>query len=111
MQIMPRPSITSAPGAAISAPTATMAPSRTCTSPLASSPIAGSIDSTLAPRTTSSPRAGSGAGARPADRLCPVVAFCAAASPGSSPAAPSEVAAANTVRRSISSPGIATLPM
>ena len=92
MQIMPWPSMTSAPGAGTLAATATMAPLRTCTSPLGNSPSAGSIVSTWAPRTTNSPRAGSPAAGAPA---------WANARCGSRLAAPSKVDPASTLRRSM----------
>src|SRR6185295_2104522 len=60
MQIMPRPSSAAAPGAASVCATATIAPSRTCTSPRSKSPSFASMVSTVAPRTTNSPRAGNG---------------------------------------------------
>src|SRR4051812_9737846 len=60
MQIMPRPSNAAAPGAATIGATATIAPLRTCTSPRSKSPSFASIVSTVAPRITNSPRAGSG---------------------------------------------------
>src|SRR6185437_7360610 len=91
MQIVPLPSIACAPGALTFVPTATMAPPRTCTSPLVRSPILSSIDNTCAPRTTNSPRAGSTAGA----------GVCARAPAGKMLAAVSAVVAVKIVRRSI----------
>src|SRR4051794_40378152 len=91
MQITPLPSMTSAPGALTAAPTATIVPLRTCTSPRAKSPSASSIVSTCAPRTTNSLRAG---------RLAPdAPLFCAKACPGSHAAALSAVVPASSVRR------------
>ena len=58
---MPAPSMTCAAGASIVGATATIAPSRTCTSPVARSGTAGSMVSTVTPRMSSSPRPGSGA--------------------------------------------------
>src|SRR6185312_13893777 len=92
MQIRPLPSIGCAPGAFTDAPTAMMAPSRTCTAPFSTSPMAASIERTCAPRMTNSPRAGS----------APDGAPCAAARFGSSVAAVKAVVPASTARRSIS---------
>src|SRR6478735_91238 len=89
MQIRPRPSITSAPDTLTSAPTAAMAPSRMWTAPLAKSPSLASMVSTLAPRITISPRAGSGS-ARPDWAARPV---------GRQPMAPNAAAPSSTVRR------------
>jgi len=59
MQIMLPASMTCAFAASIRGPTATMAPSRTCTSALAKSPMFGSMLRRVAPRMTNSPRGGS----------------------------------------------------
>src|SRR3954469_11226423 len=61
MQIMSFASMLVAPGAAISFAIATIAPSRTCTSPRGKSPIRASMLRTIALRMTNSPRAGSAA--------------------------------------------------
>ena len=89
MQIRPRPSITSAPDTLTFSPTAAMAPSRMWTAPLAKSPSRSSMVSTLAPRITISPRAGSGS-ARP---------DWAARPAGRQPMAPNAAAPSSTVRR------------
>src|SRR6266404_6520216 len=92
MAIMPAPSMTWAAGASIFGATATIAPSRTCTSPAARSGTAGSMVSTVAPRMRSSPRAGSaGAPLR--------AAGCAASRCGMRVAAPSAAAPCMSARR------------
>src|SRR5262245_24215061 len=95
MQIMPAPSMTCAAGASIFGPTATIAPSRTCTSPAARSGTAGSIVSTVTPRMSSSPRPGSGApGALAVRTTC-----CADRPRGMSAAVPNAAAPCISARR------------
>src|SRR3954465_10555173 len=93
MQIMPRPSIAAAPGAPTVGATATIAPLRTCTSPRSKSPSFASIVSTVAPRITNSPRAGSGF----APRLW--LDACAKAQAGTIPVATMPSATFRSVRR------------
>src|SRR3954469_19723161 len=93
MQIMPRPSIAAASGAAMAGATATIAPLRTCTSPRSKSPSFASMVSTVAPRITNSPRAGSGFVARL------VVDAWAKAGAGTIPVAAIPMATLKSVRR------------
>src|SRR5262245_21697309 len=92
--IMSVASITSAPGAFTSTPTATISPPRTWTEPRGRSPSAGSIVRTKPLRITKSPRGGNGPAARAPWPLC----ACARRRVGNAPMPPSAVSPRRKLR-------------